>query len=149
MAEFEPVRFGKYQLIERIAVGGMAEVFKAKYYGVAGFEKLLVIKKILPHLSRNPEFVRMFINEAKIAVSLNHANVVQVYDLGVVGDAWERMFDETIAGLHFEVDGEEMPVVRLEISSESHPFWTGTMRELDTDGKIDRFRKRYGGKKKT
>ncbi|MFP6563375.1 MAG: type B 50S ribosomal protein L31 [Myxococcota bacterium] len=48
-----------------------------------------------------------------------------------------------------EVDGEEMPVVRLEISSESHPFWTGTMRELDTDGKIDRFRKRYGGKKKT
>jgi large subunit ribosomal protein L31 len=48
-----------------------------------------------------------------------------------------------------EVDGEEMPVVRLEISSESHPFWTGTMRELDTDGKIERFRKRYGGKKKT
>ena len=48
-----------------------------------------------------------------------------------------------------EVDGEKMPVVRLEISSESHPFWTGTMRELDTDGKIDRFRKRYGGKKKT
>ena len=46
-----------------------------------------------------------------------------------------------------EVDGEEMPVVRLEISSESHPFWTGTMRELDTDGKIDRFRRRYGGKK--
>ena len=48
-----------------------------------------------------------------------------------------------------EVDGAEMPVVRLEISSESHPFWTGTMRELDTDGKIDRYRKRYGGKKKT
>lgn len=84
MAEFEPIRFGKYQLIERIAIGGMAEVYKAKSYGVAGFEKLLVIKKILPHLSRNPEFVQMFINEAKIAVSLNHANIVQVYDLGVV-----------------------------------------------------------------
>ena len=45
-----------------------------------------------------------------------------------------------------EVDGEELPVVKLEISSCSHPFWTGTMRELDSDGKIDRFRKRYGGK---
>ena len=47
-----------------------------------------------------------------------------------------------------EVDGEEVPVVKLEISSASHPFWTGTMRELDADGKIDRFRRRYGGKKK-
>jgi large subunit ribosomal protein L31 len=47
-----------------------------------------------------------------------------------------------------EVDGEEVPVVKLEISSVSHPFWTGKMRELDADGKIDRFRKRWGGKKK-
>ena len=46
-----------------------------------------------------------------------------------------------------EVDGEEMPVVRLEISSSSHPFWTGTTRELDSDGKIDRFRRRYGRRK--
>jgi large subunit ribosomal protein L31 len=47
-----------------------------------------------------------------------------------------------------EIDGEEVPVVRLEISSASHPFWTGKMREMDVDGKIERFRKRYGGKKK-
>jgi large subunit ribosomal protein L31 len=46
-----------------------------------------------------------------------------------------------------EVDGEKIPVVKLEISSFSHPFWTGKMRELDTDGKIDRFRRRYGTKK--
>jgi len=46
-----------------------------------------------------------------------------------------------------EVDGEEIPVVKLEISSYSHPFWTGKMREIDADGKIDRFRKRYGTKK--
>ena len=46
-----------------------------------------------------------------------------------------------------EVDGEEIPVVKLEISSASHPFWTGKMRELDADGKIDRFRRRYGSKK--
>ena len=48
-----------------------------------------------------------------------------------------------------EVDGEEIPVVKLEISSVSHPFWTGTMRELDAEGTIDRFRKRYGSKKKS
>jgi large subunit ribosomal protein L31 len=46
-----------------------------------------------------------------------------------------------------EVDGEAIPVIKLEISSHSHPFWTGTMRELDSDGKIDRFRRRYGKKK--
>lgn len=46
-----------------------------------------------------------------------------------------------------DIDGEAVPVIKLEISSASHPFWTGTMRELDADGKIDRFRKRYGGKK--
>jgi large subunit ribosomal protein L31 len=46
-----------------------------------------------------------------------------------------------------EVDGEEMPVIKLEISSHSHPFWTGKMRELDADGKIDRFRRRYGASK--
>lgn len=47
-----------------------------------------------------------------------------------------------------EIEGEEVPVVKLEISSASHPFWTGTMRELDSDGKIERYRKRYGSKKK-
>ena len=82
---FEPVRFGKYLLIEKVATGGMAEVYKAKSYGVMGFEKLLVIKKILPHLSQSEEFVSLFVNEAKVSVSLNHANIIQVYDLGVVG----------------------------------------------------------------
>jgi large subunit ribosomal protein L31 len=47
-----------------------------------------------------------------------------------------------------EIDGEQVPVVRLEISSYSHPFWTGQLRELDSDGKIDRFRRRFGGAKK-
>jgi large subunit ribosomal protein L31 len=47
-----------------------------------------------------------------------------------------------------EIDGEQVPVVRLEISSYSHPFWTGKLRELDSDGKIDRFRRRFGGGKK-
>ncbi|MCP4603556.1 MAG: protein kinase [Proteobacteria bacterium] len=80
--------FGRYQLLDLIGRGGMAEVFKAKSYGVEGFEKLLVIKRILPTLTDNERFVDMFINEAKIAVSLNHANIVQVFDLGKVGDSY-------------------------------------------------------------
>ena len=74
--------FGRYRLLERLGQGGMAEVFKAKSYGVEGFEKILVIKRILPELARSPEFVEMFIHEAKLAVRLSHANIVQVFDLG-------------------------------------------------------------------
>ncbi len=82
MVDHSPVVYGKYQLLELLARGGMAEVFKAKSHGVEGFEKILVIKRILPTLSENPQFVDMFINEAKLAVTLSHANIVQVFDLG-------------------------------------------------------------------
>jgi serine/threonine protein kinase/tetratricopeptide (TPR) repeat protein len=75
--------FGRYRLLERLGQGGMAEVFKAKSFGVEGFEKVLVIKRILPELARSPEFVDMFIHEAKLAVRLSHANIVQVFDLGL------------------------------------------------------------------
>ena len=57
-----PIPFGKYYLLERINVGGMAEVFKAKATGVEGFEKLVAIKKILPNISEDEEFVEMFID---------------------------------------------------------------------------------------
>lgn len=83
---FEPAEFGRYYLVDKIAVGGMAEVFKAKSYSERGFEKLLVIKRILDHLSDNDEFVEMFIDEAKISVELQHANIVQIYDFGKAGD---------------------------------------------------------------
>lgn len=75
--------FGRYRLLERLGQGGMAEVFKAKSYGVEGFEKVVVIKRILPELAQSDEFVEMFIHEAKLAVRLSHANVVQVFDLGL------------------------------------------------------------------
>ena len=78
--------FDKYQLLERIGVGGMAEVFLAKSQGVEGFEKQLVIKKILPELSSNKRFVEMFIAEARIATALNHPNIAQIYDFGKVED---------------------------------------------------------------
>src|SRR5687767_4836700 len=83
-----PILFGKYHLIDRISAGGMAEVFRAKSYGVAGFEKILVIKKILPHLSKDKEFIDMFLDEARISVSLSHGNIVQVIDLGKEGDSY-------------------------------------------------------------
>ena len=62
----------------------MAEVFKAKSFGVEGFEKVLVIKRILPKLAEHWKFVDMFVHEAKLAVRLSHANIVQVFDLGLV-----------------------------------------------------------------
>src|SRR5438874_10274210 len=78
----QPVQFGKYLLLDRIAVGGMAEVFAAKAFGAEGFQRILAIKKILPTLGEDPEFVSMFVDEARIAVQLSHANIVQVLELG-------------------------------------------------------------------
>lgn len=86
MGEFEPKQFGKYFLLDKLAVGGMAEIYKAKTFGVDGFEKELVIKRILPHCSADKDFISMLIDEAKLSVMLSHANIVQVYDLGKVGD---------------------------------------------------------------
>ena len=79
-------QLGKYQLIRKIATGGMAEVFLAKAAGPMGFQKTLVVKRILPHLADDPAFVEMFLAEAKIAAELNHPNVVQVFDFGQAGN---------------------------------------------------------------
>ncbi len=86
MSSFEPQAFGKYFLVDKIATGGMAEIFKAKTFGHGGFENLVVIKRILGHLSDNQDFVEMFIDEAKVSVALQHANIVRVYDFGKVLD---------------------------------------------------------------
>ncbi|MGC4117720.1 MAG: serine/threonine-protein kinase [Myxococcales bacterium] len=76
--------FGKYLLLDRIAAGGMAEIFRAKYVAAAGVTKSVVIKRILPHYAGNPAFVSMFTNEAKIAMSLAHGNIAQVFDFGEI-----------------------------------------------------------------
>ena len=80
-AEF-PSQFGRYTLVERLATGGMAEVFKAKILSAHGFEKLLVIKRILPNLAADKTFVSMFIDEAKLTAQLIHPKIVQVTDFG-------------------------------------------------------------------
>jgi serine/threonine protein kinase len=77
----------RYDVLHRIAVGGMAEVFFAKAYGAHGFEKQLAIKRILPELARDPEFEERFIAEAKVAVKLSHTNIVQVFDFGRFGNS--------------------------------------------------------------
>ena len=84
MSSATPEHFGKYQLLEKIATGGMAEVYRARAFGMAGFEKILVIKKVLDHMAQDSDFVEMFIDEARIAVQLHHVNIVQVFDLGEV-----------------------------------------------------------------
>lgn len=73
----------RYHVIERIDAGGMAEVFKANSTSLQGFEKLVAIKRILPDLTKNERFVRMFLDEAKVSLHLNHTNCVQVFDLGL------------------------------------------------------------------
>ncbi|HND32824.1 MAG TPA: protein kinase, partial [Myxococcota bacterium] len=81
---FTPEAFGRYYLVDRIAMGGMAEIFKAKTFGHGGFENVVVIKRILAHLSENPSFVKMFMDEAKITALLQHGNIVRIYDFGKI-----------------------------------------------------------------
>jgi len=81
-------QFGKYLLLDRIAVGGMAEIFLARQMGPEGFEKTVVLKRIRPHLGDKKSFVRMFLNEAKLAAQLTHPNIIQIHDLGKVGDSY-------------------------------------------------------------
>ncbi|ATB27267.1 serine/threonine protein kinase [Melittangium boletus] len=77
-----PQIFGKYQLIKKLATGGMAEVWLARQRGIEGFAKNVVVKRILPHLAEDREFVEMFRNEALIAAKFNHPNIAQVYEFG-------------------------------------------------------------------
>jgi serine/threonine protein kinase len=82
-------RLGRYQLIRRLAVGGMAEIYLARLPGVGieGFEKLVVLKRILPQHALDPELLRMFLDEARLSATLTHPHVTEVYDVGTDGEA--------------------------------------------------------------
>ena len=114
----KPAPFGKYYLLERINVGGMAEVFRAKAFGVEGFERLVAVKRILPNIAEDKEFIRMFIEEAKLAVQLNHANIAQIFDLGVVDGSYyialEHVHGRDLRGIfdRCRTAGEAMPVAQ-------------------------------------
>ena len=78
----------RYEVIERLDAGGMAEVFRGRAISIEGFEKKVAIKRVLPHLAQNQKFVNMFLDEAKLSLFLDHANVVSVFDLGRAADTY-------------------------------------------------------------
>ncbi len=96
-----PVKFGKYELLERIGDGGMAEVFRARFVGVAGFSKTVVVKRMLPHLVRKPQYVDMFVAEATLAAQVQHKNVVQVFELSQLDSGEYFIVMELVEGLDF------------------------------------------------
>ena len=93
-----PQQFGDYHLLEKIATGGMAEVWRARATGLAGFEKILVIKRVLDSLASDQEFISLFIDEAKISVELLHVNIVQVFELNEINGSY-YMAMEYVHGL--------------------------------------------------
>ena len=85
--EFKPHVFGKFFLLQRLAVGGMAEIYRAQRTGPHSFRKTVVLKKILPGLARNEDFRRLFIEEAKTVALLDHPHIVPVHELGEINGA--------------------------------------------------------------
>jgi serine/threonine-protein kinase len=108
-------KLGRYEVIRQIAVGGMAELYLSRTLGIEGFEKLVVCKRILPQYVSNASFVNMFLNEARIAATLHHPNVAQVYDIGLEdGDyffAMEYVHGEDLD--HMAVAAEEQGVPQI------------------------------------
>ncbi|MEO6260625.1 MAG: protein kinase, partial [Thermoanaerobaculia bacterium] len=116
LEEDEPVdgiKFGQYVLLEKIATGGMAEVWKARMRGVEGFQKIVAIKKILPHLSDNQDFIEMFIDEAKFAAQLNHNNIIHIYDLGKIQSSYYIAMEY--------VDGSDLKTILKRSEERNHP----------------------------
>jgi len=114
MNVFQPTQFGKYQLLDKIAVGGMAELYRAKLTGEQGFEKLIAIKKILPNLSEEENLITAFIDEAKLAALLHHENIVQIYDFGSMDGqyfiAMEYLFGKDLRIIRQTAKKKDMPL---------------------------------------
>ncbi len=114
MKDFEHKKFGKYQLLQKIAVGGMAELYRAKVTRAHGFEKLVAIKKILPHLTDQGNLVKAFIDEAKLAAHLQHENIVQIYDFGSIDGeyfiAMEYLFGKDLRKLTDKAQKSAVPL---------------------------------------
>src|ERR671922_2301819 len=91
----------RYKVIEKIASGGMAEVFRAESAGLEGFRKQVAIKRVLPHLSEKKKFISMFLDEARLSAHLSHSNCVQVFDIGV-GDAAYFIVMEYVDGANLK-----------------------------------------------
>src|SRR5260370_35961753 len=81
-------QLGRYQLLDRIAFGGMAEIYRAKTFDISGEERMVAIKRVLGHLTVDEEFIRMLVDEAKITATLKHENIAQMYELAHAGDEY-------------------------------------------------------------
>lgn len=116
----EGVEYGNYILMDKIAMGGMAELFKARQNGVEGFKRIVAVKRILPHLAANEEFVTMFTDEAKLAAQLNHPNIGHIYELGKIEDSYFIAMEY--------VEGRDLRAILKEVGKEEKkvPFRVAT-----------------------
>ncbi len=112
-----PKRLGRYSVVRRLGRGGMAEVFLCRSAGAEGIEKLLVLKRVLPKHSQSPKFVSMFVNEAKVAMRLNHPNLVQVY-------AFEQAQEGFLLAMEF-VDGFDLHMVMQSLKKKQRAMPVG------------------------
>ncbi|MBI4704347.1 MAG: serine/threonine protein kinase [Deltaproteobacteria bacterium] len=104
----------RYRVVERLASGGMAEVFLAESAGIEGFSKQVAIKRVLPHLSERKRFIAMFLDEARLSAQLSHSNVVQVFDVGVGDNTYFIVMEY--------VDGADLKAVINHLKSLGRPF---------------------------
>lgn len=104
----------RYRILERIDSGGMAEVFKGRARAIHGIEKIVAIKRILPHLARNRKFISMFLDEARLSVYLNHANIVQVFDIARSGGSYFIVMEY--------VEGSNLRRILDEFAKSGRPF---------------------------
>ncbi len=111
-----PKSFGRYELLELLATGGMAHIFRARLASARGTEKELVIKRVLPHLTQNRDFIDMFIDEARISMPLNHGNIVQVFEFGQEGNDFFLAM-EYVRGRNLETVLE-----RMKLAEDKVPF---------------------------
>src|SRR3954452_24846614 len=109
-----PAPFGKYMLLRRIAKGGMAELYLALHRSMAGFEKLVVIKRILPFLNCEQEFIGMLLHEARIAATLSHPNIAQIYDVGQIDGTYFIAMEY--------VRGEDIRAIQRQLSKRGREF---------------------------
>ena len=116
----EQVRFGKYVLISKLAAGGMAVTYRAKMTAAAGLTKDVVIKRVHPHLAEEEDFVEMFIREAKLAASLTHGNIAQVFDFGRAdGDyflAMELVHGQALSRAIRRAADQDMPFIPIPLA---------------------------------
>jgi serine/threonine protein kinase len=117
--------FGKFQLLKKLAAGGMGQVFLARADGAQGFEKMLVIKRILPHLVEDEEFIQMFFDEARVTARLNHPNIVQIFELGEVGGSHYLAMEY--------VAGEDLRRMEREALSRGKPLPLGAACRIVSD----------------